>query len=270
MVRLGIGLERYVLVNFIMNGIVIGVIAKFRGRNRWGLTLFAAAFGAVYAVAMQYPAFYQLRWWPSRIALTAALAAVAIRVERPRDLLTNTVLLLGGAAFLSGAINLAERLVHDSGTSLLTGAISGTMGMLAFVSVRARRMEKWEMMLRLIRGDRRVELSALVDTGNRLQEPISGQPVVIAAEYKLRNVLPANFHADLAADRLPPGFRLVGYKSLSGSGKMVCFRPDELLVSTGDGWLSAPDVWVAVYPGKLPGNVYALAPPVLGRVHNVH
>jgi stage II sporulation protein GA (sporulation sigma-E factor processing peptidase) len=142
--------------------------------------------------------------------------------------------------------------------------------MLAFFQVRARRMEKWEMMLRLIRGDRRVELNALVDTGNRLQEPISGQPVVIAAEVKLRSVLPDNFQAALAAERPPPGFRLVGYKSLSGSGKMVCFRPDELLVSTEDGWLSAPDVWVAVYPGKLPGNVFALAPPVLGRVHNVH
>ena len=146
----------------------------------------------------------------------------------------------------------------------------GTIGMLAFSAVRARRMEKWEMMVRLIRGDRRVELNALIDTGNRLQEPVSGQPVIIAAEYKLKNVLSENFEAAHAAERLPPGFRLVGYKSLSGSGKMVCFRPDELLVSTGDGWLRAPDVWVAVYPGKLPGGVSALAPPVLGRVHNVH
>jgi stage II sporulation protein GA (sporulation sigma-E factor processing peptidase) len=268
--RLAIGLERYVLVNFIMNCIVIGVIARFRGRNRWGLTLFAAAFGALFAVAMQYPAFYQLRWWPSRIALTASLAAVAIRMDRPKDLAINTFLLLGGAVFLSGAVNLAGNLIQNPGLALITGAIFGTIGMLAFLAVRARRMEKWEMMLRLIRGDRRVELNALVDTGNRLQEPISGQPVVIAAEHKLRNVLPVNFQADMAADRLPPGFRLVGYKSLSGTGKMVCFRPDELLVSMGDGWLSAPDVWVAVYPGKLPGNVYALAPPVLGRVHNVH
>ena len=268
--RLAIGLERYVLVNFIMNCILIGIIARFRGRNRWGLTLFAAAFGTLYAVAMQYPAFHQLQWWPSRIALTASLAAVAIRMDRPKDLAVNTLLLLGGAAFFSGAVNLAGNLLQNPATALIAGAILGTIGMLAFVSVRARRMERWEMVLRLIRDDRRVELNALVDTGNRLQEPISGQPVVIAAEHKLRNVLPADFRSDLAADRLPPGFRFVGYKSLSGSGKMVCFRPDELLVSMGDGWLSAPDVWVAVYPGKLPGNVYALAPPVLGHVHNVH
>ncbi len=171
---------------------------------------------------------------------------------------------------MSGAVNLAKGLFQDPVGALVTGAFLGTIGMLAFIRVRARRMEKWEMMLRLIRGGRRVELNAMVDTGNRLQEPISGQPVVIAAEYKIRPVLPENFAAADAAGRLPPGFRLVGYKSLSGSGKMVCFRPDELLVSSGDGWLSAPDVWVAVYPGKLPGNVCALAPPVLGRVHNAH
>ncbi len=267
--RLAIGLERYVLVNFIMNVIVIGVIARFRGRNRWGLTLFAAAFGASYAVAMQYPVFYQLRWWPSRIALSAALAAVAVRADRPRDLLVNTFLLLSGSAFLGGVIHFAQNILHNQAMSLLAGALLGTVGLLAFIQVRARRMDKWEMVLRLIRGDRRVELNALVDTGNRLQEPISGQPVVIASESKLRSVLPEDFKAALAVGRLPPGFRLVGYKSLSGSGKMMCFRPDELLVSTGDGWLSAPDVWVAVYPGKLPGNVYALAPPVLGRVHNI-
>lgn len=268
--RLAIGLERYVLVNFIMNAIVIGVIARFRGRNRWSLTLFAAAFGALYAVAMQYPAFFQLRWWPARIALTGCLAAVAVRMERPRDLVLNTLLLLGGAAFVSGAVNLARNLIQSPAAALISGAIAGTAGMLAFFAVRARRMEKWEMMLRLKKYDRHVELNALVDTGNHLQEPISGQPVLIAAEHKIRSVLPANFQAELAADRLPSGFRLVGYKSLSGSGKMVCFRPDELLVSTGDGWLSAPDVWVAVYPGRLPGNVYALAPPVLGRVQSVH
>lgn len=269
--RLAIGLERYVLVNFTMNCIVIGVIARFRGRNRWGLTLFAAAFGALYAVAMQYPVFSQLRWWPSRLALSAALAAVAVRMDRPRDLIFNTLLLMGGAAFLSGAVTLASNiLAGPSMESLLTGAVLGTIGMLAFLAVRARRMEKWEMMLKLIRGGRRVELTALVDTGNRLQEPLSGQPVVIAAENKLRSLLPENFQAARAVECLPAGFRLVGYKSLSGSGKLVCFRPDELLVSTGDGWLSAPDVWVAVYPGKLPGHVYALAPPVLGRVHNKH
>lgn len=268
---MAVGLERYVLVNFIMNCIVIGIIARFRGRNRWGLTLFAAAFGALYAVAMQYSVFHQLRWWPSRIALSMALALVAIRMERPRDLLLNTLLLMGGAAFMSGAVTLTRGFFAEPAIApLAAGALLGTIGMLAFAAARARRMEKWEMMLRLTHENKRVELSALVDTGNRLQEPLSGQPVVVAAQSKLRAVLPDDFQAVRAAQCLPSGFRLVGYKSLSGSGKLVCFRPDELLFSTGDGWLSAPDVWIAIYPGKLPGHVSALAPPVMGRVHNKH
>lgn len=266
-----IGLERYVLVNFTMNCILIGIIARFRGRNRLGLTLFAAIFGTLYAVAMQYPMFYQLRWWPCRLALSAVLALVAIKADSPRDVLLNTLLLLGGAAFMGGAVNLARKLFEEpSAAALAAGAALGTAGLAAFFAVRTRRIEKWEMILRIVRQDRRVDICALVDTGNRLREPLSGQPVIIAEENKLKSVLPENFQSAMAAGRLLPGCRLVGYKSLSGTGNLVCFRPDELLVSTSNGWLSAPDVWIAVYPGKLPGHVYALAPPVLGRVRNKH
>ena len=67
-------------------------------------------------------------------------------------------------------------------------------------------------------------------------------------------------------DSLPPRFRLVAYGALGGSVKMACFRPDELLVCYGEGWLRAPDVWVAVYPGKMPGGAQALAPAVIGRI----
>jgi hypothetical protein len=99
--RLPIGLERYVLVNFIMNCIVIGVIARFRGRNRWGLTLFAAAFGALYAVAMQYPMFYQLRWWPSRCADRLCWPRSPFGRTGHRRPGAQPLLLLSGAAFMS-------------------------------------------------------------------------------------------------------------------------------------------------------------------------
>ncbi|MDO4739235.1 MAG: hypothetical protein Q4A66_01060, partial [Eubacteriales bacterium] len=39
-----------------------------------------------------------------------------------------------------------------------------------------------------------------------------------------------------------------------------------LMVSYGGRWLLAPDVWVAVYPGRIPGQVAALAPTVLGAI----
>lgn len=59
---------------------------------------------------------------------------------------------------------------------------------------------------------------------------------------------------------------MVGYGALGARGKLLCFKPERLMASYGDAWMRAPDVWVAVYPGQMPGKVTALAPPVIGRV----
>ena len=68
-----------------------------------------------------------------------ALAAVAVRTDRPRDLFYNTFFLMGGAALMSGAVNLVRNLIAGPAiASLLTGAGLGTIGMLAFFAVRAR------------------------------------------------------------------------------------------------------------------------------------
>ena len=45
---------------------------------------------------------------------------------------------------------------------------------------------------------------------------------------------------------------------------MICFLPDSVRALKGGKWREAPDVWVALYPGKLPGGVRALAPGELG------
>ena len=118
----------------------------------------------------------------------------------------------------------------------------------------------------MTRGGRQVSLKALIDTGNRLHEPISGLPVLIVEERAVKKMLPPSLDPARPDKHLPPRFRLVAYGALGGSGKMACFRPDELLVCYGEGWLRAPDVWVAVYPGKMPGGAQALAPAVIGRI----
>ena len=34
-----------------------------------------------------------------------------------------------------------------------------------------------------------------------------------------------------------------------------------VLIRRGDRYLRAPDVWIAAYPGRIPGSTHALAPP---------
>ena len=90
--------------------------------------------------------------------------------------------------------------------------------------------------------------------------------MVIAEQSSIHQVLPPDFDAKEYESKLPMGFRMVGYGALGAKGKLLCFKPERLMASYGDAWMRAPDVWVAVYPGQMPGKVTALAPPVIGRV----
>lgn len=115
--------------------------------------------------------------------------------------------------------------------------------------------------LRLVCGDRSVELTALRDTGSRLREPLSGGPALIAEEAALLPLLEPEGRRLLAATAglpaperllaLGPGFRLLPYRTLQGSGLLLAFRPERVYV---DGVLQ-PGVWAALSPGPLrPGE----------------
>lgn len=265
-----ISLEFYLMTNLFMNTIAIALVARSRGRVHWGPVIFAAAFGAIYAVGMQLEIFHLLRAWPARLLLAVALSAVALRVNGLVDLLGAVASLIGGTIFLGGVQYLLRRLMGGASPELaLIGAVLGATGLATALNVRTQRMEKWEIGLQLICGQKAVKLRALVDTGNRLHEPISGLPVLIVAEERLKPLLPEGFDARTAPDRLPRGFRMVSYGALGGEGRLACFQPDEVRISHGNGWLRAPDIWTAVYPGRLPGRVQALAPAVIGRVQEI-
>ena len=94
-----------------------------------------------------------------------------------------------------------------------------------------------------------MRFSALIDTGNRLREPLSGLPVLIAEAALVRDILPET------------GYRMLGYGAIGGNGRMACFHPDALWICRGPRKRRGPDVWVAVSPEPLPGLCQALAPP---------
>ena len=134
---------------------------------------------------------------------------------------------------------------------------------MAATSLRKKRLVTWEVQVFLAAAGGEARFRALIDTGNRLREPFSGLPVLICERGVLSDVLPVGYDA-LPPGDAPPGFRQIGYGALGGGGRLNCFRPELCLVDYGNGYLKSPDLWVAVYPGKMPGSVRALAPPVVG------
>lgn len=262
-----VSFEAYILINFSMNFITIGAMARSQGAVKWGAVAFASLFGALYALAMQLDAFWVLRSWPCRVALSFTLVASTIRIRGPWMLSRAVMVLVCATSFLAGVQMLAFRLTGGvSALSLLVGALCGGALLIAVVDARAQRVTQWEAQICLKSGRKCARFCALIDTGNRLREPVSGLPVLIVEQRLLEGVLPEGFDAAYAAERLPPGFRLAAYGGLGARGKLCCFRPDEVLVSYGEGWMSAPDIWVGVYPGQMPGRVRALAPGVIGTI----
>lgn len=66
-----------------------------------------------------------------------------------------------------------------------------------------------------------IRITALVDSGNLLCDPISGDPVVVLSRKTMTRLLP-----DAAA--APPGTRLLRVRTVSGGALMTILRPDAI------------------------------------------
>lgn len=261
---MAVSVEAYLLTNFGMNFLATAIIARSLGRVRWRRVLCASALGAMWAALAQLAPLRFLASPLSAAALPFLLASVAIPPESLRSALQAGLTLLGGGVFLGGVQLAALRLFDNAGAAaFLAGAFLGAGALMAATSLRKKRLVTWEVQVFLAAAGGEARFRALIDTGNRLREPFSGLPVLICERGVLSDVLPAGYDA-LPPGDAPPGFRQIGYGALGGGGRLNCFRPELCLVDYGNGYLKSPDLWVAVYPGKMPGSVRALAPPVVG------
>ena len=260
---MAVSVEVYFLTNFLMDFAATAIVARSLGRVRWRRVALAAALGAVWATLAQLPRLRFIASAGGAAAMAFVLAAVAMPPDCLRSALRAGAALLGGALFLGGVQLAAVRLFAGAGAAaFIAGALLGAMALLAATGARQKRLVTWEVQVFLSAGGGEARFRALVDTGNRLREPFSGLPVLICERGVLADVLPAGYDA-LPPGETPPGFRKVGYGALGGSGRLNCFRPELCLVDYGNGYLRSPDLWVAVYSGRMPGGVRALAPPVV-------
>lgn len=218
--------------------------------------LAAGCLGAAYAVlALLWPPAASL---PGKGASLAAMLLLAYGGER--GLWRLSLAFLAMCAVYAGV---AAAVVWTAGSASLRAlvfALGMSMGVCA-LPFRFSGRRGGRARLRLVAGDRSVDLTALRDTGNRLREPLSGAPALIAEEAELLPLLEPELQERLRAtagfpapERLPllgPGFRLLPYRTLDGGGFLLAFRPEQVYV---DG-VPCPGMWAALSPGPLrPGD----------------
>ena len=80
-------------------------------------------------------------------------------------------------------------------------------------------------------GARKVRCFALADSGNRLREPFSGAPVIVARR-------------SLCPDTETP--RVIPYQTVGGEGMLTAFRPRQVTVHSGKRRGEVGEVYVAL------------------------
>ncbi|MDO4739236.1 MAG: sigma-E processing peptidase SpoIIGA, partial [Eubacteriales bacterium] len=221
-------MEGYLMWNFCMDLLVCAACALACGRDRLWPCLPAAVLGAAYALAAAK--WTRLGGLPCAALVGASMAAISARPETLAMAARAVCALCAAGLFAGGAqLLVLQQTGHASAGALAAAACA--LGLdLWLVRSRRVRLATWNVQLILRTGAGVARFRALVDTGNRLHEPISGLPVMIVEEKALRGALPEDFDARRAADRLPPGWRLVSYGVLGSAGRMACFRPGRLMV----------------------------------------
>ena len=233
-------IELFFLINLLMDFSLCAAVARSLGCFRLRRVTLASALGACYAVL-------------AHVIPGAAAPPIQLGLLLPVSLLMvgQSPLLLASTAILSLAT-----------TALAAGACAGCFGMKGFnaallplpalmcVAPRLRKstLSVLPAMLEVHCRGAATRFPACVDTGNRLTEPFSGEPVLIASAKLVEKILPVK------------GYRQVSFGSVGGGGLLPCFRPDALYILSNGRRRRMPEVWIAVFPDRLPGAFQALAP----------
>jgi stage II sporulation protein GA (sporulation sigma-E factor processing peptidase) len=240
---------------------------------RRGRMALAAAWGGAYALlTVLWPGLFALP--TAKLAAGAAMALLAFGVRR-RPLRAVVAVYAVGAAF-AGAVYAVSRAAGQPAGDGRMLAVSPRVLLLSFALCYAaaalvfrglgRRPERRRCLVELRLGGAAVSLPALVDNGNELTDPISGDEVLIAEAAALAPLFPdpAPLTApdvSAALPRLAQGgvrARLVPCACVAAErALLLCFRPDSVRVDGREFPLL-----VAVSPGRLApdGDYQAIVP----------
>ena len=167
-------LDLVIILNFCVDFLLI------LGTNRlcgfppgWGRTALAAALGAIYAGVCVLPGFSFLSGTLWRIVFLALMGAIAFGFSmgsvRRGILFIFMSMALGGIALGLGSGGFWAVVMAAIGVALL-----------CLIGFQGRVSDNRFVPIFVKHGGKSVTMTALVDTGNTLRDPISGAPVVVA------------------------------------------------------------------------------------------
>lgn len=213
-------LDLVMLLNFLVDALLLAGTRRIMGmRPCWSRILPAAAVGAVYAGVCLLPRFRflgNLLWRSVFLGIMGAMCFGLSRSALRQSLLFVLLCMaLGGAAICAG-------------TQGLPGLITGALILFGLCAVGFRTAPASRRYARVVlrHGGKETSLVALVDTGNTLCDPVTGEGVLVAdaqAAYRILGISKQQLRmpVETLASGIYPGLRLIPYRSVGQDGGML-------------------------------------------------
>lgn len=251
--------------NMLLNSVILMSVAGFMKKSRRTLfVLLASAVGTAYSVCMVIlPSDSLLNMWFFKLLLSLAMIFIAFFPKTVKEFfkllvcfyivtfifagLAIALVFLWGQTFTS-----YNGVLYFSWSSpvkyLLVVAALGVWLVRLFLRIMQKRktVESQIVDLFVVINGRGCRLPALVDTGNELKDPVSGNSVIVVEIDQMESVLPENFISAvrygesnlwdnigevLAGTDLVGRFRLVPFRSLGCEhGMLPGLRPDYIAI----------------------------------------
>lgn len=272
-----------IIENLIMNFIILyatGLILKIK--ISFFRLLFASFIGSIYS-ALQYISNMKIL---SNIMIKTFLSIVIVWVAfHPQNikkmfkqlmLFYLTTFTFGGVATYLIYVLKPQNIVMKNGMYVGTyvlkvifiGAILGTGILLVSFKISKNKISKKDMICKIMikLNGKEITLNTMVDTGNMLKEPITGNPVAVVEKNSLYDVLPKeilnNTESILGGDfgKIPedikqeyiPRLKFIPFSSLGKqNGMLIGIKPEKLKVINEDIEEERADAIVGIYNKSL-------------------
>lgn len=241
-------LDSLILLNFLLDYLLLLLTGRIAGtilpRRRIALS---AALGALYAASVIVPG-----WSILRLPIThfsVGILLVLLTYGSQRHIFRLILLFFALSAALGGglyALNLTNSTLftlHGTPVPLLDLRLILLISVLAYglFSLLCGKLSRYSaseiLDVSVYLEGQKARLTALLDSGNTLSDPMTGKPVLVAEAAALHPLLPPNLDLRDPASSLPtlspPGrFRLLPYRAVgTDRGLLLALRVDSIVVN---------------------------------------
>ena len=270
------------LINLMMNYMILYFVALVLNLKRVFSRLFLGAIlGCLFLIGVISEKYMVLQYFPIKIIISAAMIFVSFQPRNFRELL-KTLGFFYLISFMMGGGVLAFFYLFNLGKNPLTDTfiinnISVPWWILlisAFISLIFLKY-LWPSIYRILAKDtllvhtiifldeKPLEITALIDTGNDLFDPVSNYPVIIVELDAIKNIFSKDLAvilekgpeeslaaiSELVADsRWANRFRVIPFESIGKSkGLMVGFKPDKVIIEHDDKIKTTENTIIGIY-----------------------